>query len=369
MADKYLVNVNLDDRSYPIYIQRNSLKKWTTYLSDFLNNRQCMIISDSNTYALYADRLLDMLSHTNSVLYASVFPAGETSKNLDRVSRFYHKLASVGLKRDAVILALGGGVTGDMAGFVAATWMRGIDFIQVPTSLLAMVDSSVGGKTGIDLPEGKNLVGAFLQPKCVLIDPDFLKTLPSRDRVSALAEIIKYGVIYDHRLFASLEQNLDKIRDFDLDFMTDLIVRSCQIKADIVASDETESRGIRDILNFGHTFGHALERATHYEVYLHGEAVAVGMCVATTLAQRLGLLDPSDADRIIRLIEAAGLPIHPVAISPDTVWDAFALDKKVRSSGQRWVLPDAIGKVRVLLIKDDDLNELKSVVYDAFNRA
>ncbi len=365
MSEKYMVNVGLDQRSYPIYIQRNSLKKWVEKLEEHVKGRQCLIISDSNVYAIYADKIIQTLSDAGAILYASVFPAGEHSKCMDRLGKLYHKVASAGIGRDAIIIALGGGVTGDLAGFLAATWMRGIDFIQVPTTLLAMVDSSVGGKTGIDLPEGKNLVGAFWQPKCVLIDPDFLKTLPERERIGALAEVIKYGVIYDHRFFALLEKNVEKLKSFDLDFVTDLITRSCQIKAEVVEADEEETKGIRDILNFGHTFGHAIEKATQFETYSHGEAVAIGMCFACQLARQLEMLDPSEADRVENLIQAVGLPTHAKGVNYDDLVRAFSLDKKNRQGAMRWVLPEAIGNVRV--VKVTNINEIEDVIRARIN--
>lgn len=354
MGTKYRVNVNLADRSYPIHIQRNSFKRWDILLNPMLEGRQCLIISDSNVYSLYADKIVEMLSGAGAYIYASVFPAGEQAKSLDRLGKVYHKAASAGIGRDAVIVALGGGVTGDIAGFVAATWMRGIDFIQIPTSLLAMVDSSVGGKTGVDLPEGKNLVGAFWQPKAVLIDPDCLKTLPDREIICGLAEIIKYGVIDDGRFFNQLEMNVDKIRARDPDFYTDMITRSCQIKAKVVAEDERES-GCRAMLNLGHTFGHALEALNHFDgVLSHGEAVSIGMAAAAEMSVACGLFKSEEAARLENLLTAVGLPVYAHGnYSVDEVMKAIGLDKKNKNSQKRWVLPLRFGEAALI----SDLSE------------
>lgn len=360
MATEYLVNVSLEERSYPIHIQRNSFKRWGERLYDRVNGRRCLIISDSNVYALYADKIVDALSQAGAYLYASVFPAGEQSKSLDRVGKMYHKAASAGLGRDALIIALGGGVTGDIAGFVAATWMRGIDFIQIPTSLLAMVDSSVGGKTGVDLPEGKNLVGAFWQPREVLIDPDMLKTLPDREITCGLAEIIKYGVIEDARFFTQLENNAGRIMKRDLDYYTDMIIRSCQIKADVVAADEREG-GRRAILNYGHTFGHALEAAGGFGAYNHGEAVSVGMCLAADLSVSLGMMDLAAANRIESLLRSAGLPVYAEGdYAAETLIRLIGMDKKNRQGSVRWVLPEAIGRVSV--VSDVPMDKVQDVI-------
>lgn len=360
MATKYRVNVDLDSRSYPIHIQRNSFKRWDLLLNPMVEGRRCLIISDSNVYALYADKIVETLANAGAYIYASVFPAGEQSKNLDRLGKVYHKAASAGIGRDAVIIALGGGVTGDIAGFVAATWMRGIDFIQIPTSLLAMVDSSVGGKTGVDLPEGKNLVGAFWQPKSVLIDPDCLKTLPEREIICGLAEIIKYGVIADGRFFNLLEMNIEKIRNRDLDFYTDMITRSCQIKAEIVSADERES-GMRALLNFGHTFGHAIEALSNFDGLSHGEAVAIGMMTAADLAVGCGLFSHADARRLEDLLCAVGLPVYAEGgFDVDKIMQTLGLDKKNKNAKIRWVLPLSFGHAE--LFADIDENRMRDAI-------
>lgn len=351
MSKKYKVNVNLAERSYGIFIQRNGLKSWPEQLTPLIQGKKCLIISDGNVYNILADKIVEMLSETGTFLYANVFPAGESSKNLARLDKVYHKVASAGLDRDAIIIALGGGVTGDIAGFVAATWMRGIDYVQIPTSLLAMVDSSVGGKTGIDLPEGKNLVGAFWQPKMVLIDPAFLKTLPRREILCGLAEIIKYGVIEDGRLFEQLERNIEQIEQLDIDFFTDIITRSCQIKAQIVEADEREA-GIRAHLNYGHTFGHALEMVTGFSRLTHGEGVSIGMCMAADMALKMGLISIADAERQERLLKALGLLTHISNVETQAIVDAMFFDKKAKQSQLRFVLPEAIGKVSLHTVTD-----------------
>ncbi|HLO48928.1 MAG TPA: 3-dehydroquinate synthase, partial [Kamptonema sp.] len=253
------------------------------------------------------------------------------------------------LERASTIIALGGGVVGDMAGFAAATWLRGINVIQVPTSLLAMVDASIGGKTGVNHPQGKNLIGAFHQPRLVLIDPNVLKTLPARELRAGMAEVIKYGVIWDAGLFAQLEKckRLDQMRYLAADLLSEILKKSCQAKADVVSKDERES-GLRAILNYGHTIGHAVESLTGYKVVNHGEAVGIGMVAASGLALELGMWDSDSDKRQLALIEKAGLPIKlPSGLDIEAILDTLQTDKKVKDGKVRFVLPTQIGTVSI----------------------
>jgi 3-dehydroquinate synthase len=277
-------------------------------------------------------------------------PEGESAKNLDVISDAYDALAEGGLTRRGAIIAVGGGVVGDLAGFVAATWMRGVDFIQVPTTLLAMVDSSVGGKTGVNHPRAKNLIGAFHQPSRVLIDPDCLRTLPPRELRAGIAEVIKYGVIADAEFFAWLENNLDAALALDAAALEHIIARSCALKAEVVGEDERESdaSGRRATLNYGHTAGHAIER---HSQLLHGEAIAIGMTVAARLAIALGTIERASGEDLLerqtRLFKRAGLSTQVPPIAFDTLWAAMALDKKSRGNAVNFILPTSLGHVEL----------------------
>lgn len=275
-----------------------------------------------------------------------VVPAGETAKSLSTVQLCYGRLAAHRLERRSFVVALGGGVVGDLAGFVAATYLRGVDFVQVPTTLLAQVDSSVGGKVGVNLQAGKNLVGAFYQPRLVLCDPDTLKTLPPREFRAGLAEVIKYGIIYDAQLFARLERDLSKLLKLDPKTLVEVVARCCQIKADVVGQDETES-GLRAILNFGHTIGHALEAISRYGKYLHGEAISIGQVAAAELSAALAALPQVEVERITHLFRRAGLPTSVELSSRDLrkLFDAMRLDKKVVGGEIKFVLAKRIGQV------------------------
>jgi 3-dehydroquinate synthase len=272
-------------------------------------------------------------------------PAGEKSKRLAVVEKCYDQLAAHRLERKSFIVALGGGVVGDLAGFVAATYLRGIPFVQAPTTLLAQVDSSVGGKTGVNLRAGKNLVGAFYQPQLVLCDLDALKTLPKREYISGLAEVIKYGVIYDAILFAQLERNLPKLLTRDAAMLAAVIARCCEIKADVVGKDETEG-GLRAILNFGHTIGHAIENCSGYGKFLHGEAISIGQAVAAKLSHKILGLPSGDAERIEKLFVQAGLPVKIQLNSArrKRLFAAMKLDKKVNAGEITFVLAEKIGR-------------------------
>ncbi|OGV48248.1 MAG: 3-dehydroquinate synthase [Lentisphaerae bacterium GWF2_52_8] len=340
------VKVALSERSYDIIVQPGVFPKAEKHLRPMLEGRKCLIVSDSNVYSIYADRVVAMLADAGAIVYSSVFQAGEESKTLDTVKGIYHKALTAGLDRKSLILALGGGVSGDIAGFAAATFMRGIDFIQVPTTLLAMVDSSVGGKTGVDLPEGKNLIGAFWQPRLVLIDPKFLRTLPERERRCGLAEIVKTAVILDEKLFKLLEDNAAKLEKLDIPLYCRIVARCCELKGQVVAADERETTGLRAILNYGHSFGHAVETLSKYSL-AHGEAVSIGMCMAADLSAKLGLLSKAELLRQDKLLKSFSLPTRVAQIAPEAILDSMRGDKKSENAKLRLVLPDRIGHASV----------------------
>ena len=342
-----IVNVPLGQRSYLIKIGAGLLKSIGRECGRVLLGKRCAIISDAMVAPLFARHVKQSLARAGFESETIIVPAGETSKSLKSVEKCYDQLAAHRLERKSFIIALGGGVVGDLAGFVAATYLRGIPFVQVPTTLLAQVDSSVGGKVGVNLKAGKNLVGAFHQPRLVLCDLDTLKTLPMREFRAGLAEVIKYGIIYDAQLFENLERNLDKLLRREPKVLADVIARCCEIKAEVVAQDETES-GLRAILNFGHTIGHALEAISHYGKYLHGEAISIGQAAAAKLSQELMGLPEKDAQRIEKLFLRAGLPMN-VRLNQrqqERLVNAMKLDKKVSSGEIKFVLARRIGEVK-----------------------
>ena len=340
------VRVELGERSYDILIGADIFDGASKLLSSLVKKRKCLLVSDGRVYGLYADRAVDCLAKAGAVVYASVFKPGEESKNLQVMERLFRKAAGAGLDRDSLIIALGGGVAGDMAGFLAATYMRGIGFVQIPTSLLAMVDSSVGGKTGFDLPEGKNLIGAFWQPKLVLIDPKFLDTIPDRELLCGMAEIVKTAVILDKELFSFLEKKGLDILKRKIAPTTKAIARCCELKASVVSADEREG-SLRAILNYGHTFGHAIETVSGYKSVAHGEAVSIGMCMASDLALRMGLITKADAERQEALLEKLSLPRQIAGLDPEEILDAMSKDKKTRGDKLNFVLPTKIGEAKV----------------------
>lgn len=335
------IKVALGDRSYEIMIQPGILGRAPEILGKFCSNRSCLVVTDSNVEALYSGRLKSL----NCARF--VFPAGEKHKNIDTVTAVCRQAVSSGLDRKSLFLALGGGVCGDMAGFAAAVYMRGIDFIQVPTTLLAMVDSSVGGKTGVDLPEGKNLIGAFWQPRLVLIDPETLKTLPEAEVRNGLAEVVKYGMIWDWGFFRRLEENVPALHSLDMEFYTRIIKRCCEIKAEVVSRDERES-GLRAILNYGHTFGHAIELLSDFGL-AHGAAVAMGMAAAAELGVLSGRIPAAYAGRQKALLANIGLPTSlPSGFDPEKIYDAMLRDKKTLGSKIKLVLPEGEGAVSLV---------------------
>jgi 3-dehydroquinate synthase len=345
------IDVALGDRRYPIRIGAGLLADATRW-RDALRGRHVLIVSDDNVAPLYLARIvagLDGFAHD-----ALVLPAGESSKTLDHAARAFDALATLGAMRDATIVALGGGVVGDLAGFAAALWMRGIDFVQMPTTLLAMVDSSVGGKTGVDLAAGKNLVGAFHQPRAVIADTATLSTLPPREFASGLAEVVKYGALGDADFFAWLEANADALIAHDAATLAGTIGRCCRQKAGVVARDERET-GERALLNFGHTFGHAIEAESGYGTILHGEAVAIGMVIAATLSTRLGRASDDDAKRLAALLERFGLPTSlPAGLDADALLARMRLDKKNVAGRIRLVLWRGIGSAEIMPDVDDE---------------
>jgi 3-dehydroquinate synthase len=340
------VNVPLGARSYEIRIGRGLLAELGRHCARLKLGRRCAIISDRNVAPKFARTAQRSLQRSGFDVVLITVPAGETAKRMKVVEQCYDALAKHRLERKSFIVALGGGVVGDLAGFVAATYLRGIAFVQVPTTLLADVDSSVGGKVGVNLKSGKNLVGAFHQPRLVLCDLDALRTLPMREYRAGLAEIIKYGIIYDAALFARLERDLPKLLKREPKTLTEIIARCCKIKADVVSQDETET-GLRAILNFGHTIGHAVENISGYGKYLHGEAISIGQVAAAILSAATLGLSARDVGRIRDLFLRAGLPaqIKLSAAQRKKLFAAMRLDKKVSAGEIKFVLAKKIGKV------------------------
>ena len=341
-----IVHVPLAARSYDIRIAPGLLARLGSECAALKLGRRCAVISDGRVAPRFAKRARTALADSGFESVLITVPAGETSKSLASVQRCFDQLAAHRLERKSFVVALGGGVIGDLAGFVAATYLRGIPFVQVPTSLLAQVDSSVGGKVGVNLKAGKNLVGAFYQPRLVLCDLDTLKTLPPREYRAGLAEVIKYGIIYDDAMFRRLERDLPKLLRRDPKILADIIARCCEIKAEVVAEDETEG-GLRAILNFGHTIGHALEAISHYGQYLHGEAISIGQVAAARLSARAAGLPLSDVQRITELFRRAGLPVavNLTAAQRKGLHQAMRLDKKVSQGEIHFVLARKIGRV------------------------
>ncbi len=338
------VEVGLGERAYPILIQDGLIDKVGEDLEKRRVAKRYFMISDDHVDSLYGNRLLDSLSRKGLPVERLTFPRGEASKNFGTVADLSSRLARMGCDRKDGLIALGGGVTGDITGFLAAVYMRGIPFVQIPTTLLAQVDSSVGGKTGIDIPEGKNLVGAFYQPKCVFIDTGVLKTLPRPELLNGLAEVIKYSVIYDSNFFDYLAARREQILELDLQIVEEVIQRCCTIKAEVVAADEKES-DLRRILNFGHTIGHAVEGASDYTID-HGLAVAIGMAAVSRLAVAKGLLPAAVSEKVIGLIEAYGMPSGiPMNLDRGRIKEYLKTDKKAVSGRPFFVLPTEIGKV------------------------
>ena len=344
------LRIELGARSYPIRLGHGLLGRADSYPE--AAGRACRLVTDRNVAERHLAPVRAALGLAEA--HCLVLPAGEAQKTFDNGGRVVDWLLETRLPRDGLVLALGGGVVGDLAGFAAAICQRGVDFLQLPTTLLAQVDSSVGGKTGVNHPRGKNLIGAFHQPRAVVADLDTLKTLPRRELRAGLAEVIKYGMLGDAAFFAHLEQRLDALLALEPVALADTVEHCCRMKAAIVAQDEREA-GPRALLNLGHTFAHAIETHTGYDAWLHGEAVAAGLCMAADLSQRLGWLPADDAARCTRLIARAGLPTRPPAgLAPERFLELMGHDKKVQAGRLRLVLLQGLGRATVTADFDSD---------------
>jgi 3-dehydroquinate synthase len=339
------LHVELGKRRYPISIG-SGLLQHGDFLARLARGKHVLIVTDSNVAEFWLEPVREALQEKH--LQTVILPPGEQEKNLTRFAEVIAALADLGASRDATVFALGGGVVGDLAGFAAACWMRGVRFVQLPTTLLAMVDSSVGGKTAVDLPNGKNLVGAFHQPSAVVVDIDTLTTLPDRELRAGLAEVIKYGAIFDVGFISWLERNIEALLAREPMALTEAIARSCRHKAGVVARDEQE-QGERMLLNFGHTFGHAIETEQGYGGLLHGEAVSIGMVLAARLAAQLKRAPAADAERLRVLLKRAGLPVTlPEELDAEALVERMKLDKKVVSGLSRLILWRGIGKADIV---------------------
>jgi 3-dehydroquinate synthase len=350
------VHVNLGPRSYDIEIGSGNLTAITQFVDTDQDDAHAVIITDAHVDDLYAEPIANALADEGCEIDLLIIDAGEQSKSIDVAIELWERMLDEGTDRKSAVIAVGGGVVGDLAGFVAATFARGLTFVQVPTTLLAQVDSSVGGKVGINLPGAKNMIGSFWQPRGVLIDVNVLQTLPEREFNAGMAEVVKYGVIQDAEFFAYLERNVDAINSRDPEVLTNIVQRCCRLKADVVEQDEREETGLRAILNYGHTFGHALEAATGYEELLHGEGVAIGMLCASRLAERLGRIDASLTKRQQDLLESFGLPTAVPPLDHEELIELMYHDKKTERGKLRFVLPSRLGHVEVVRdVSSDDI--------------
>jgi len=352
------LHIQLENRSYPIYIGEGLLSK-IKLIEPHLKQKHVAIVTNTTVAPLYLDPLLALFKQYGIKAFPIILPDGESYKNQETLNLIYDALLKEKCERSVTLIALGGGVIGDMTGYAAATYLRGVPFIQIPTTLLSQVDSSVGGKTGINHPLGKNMIGAFYQPQCVIIDMDTLKTLPQREFSAGMAEVIKYGLIRDKAFFDWLEKNMEGHMKLNPSLLIEAIERSCQNKADIVEMDEHES-GVRATLNLGHTFGHAIENAMGYGVWLHGEAVSIGMVMAAYLSKLMGWLKEIEFNRIVTLLKEAKLPVDPPNISEDQYMQLMRMDKKVIDGKIRLVLQKGIGDS--VITSDYDTNHFKSTL-------
>jgi 3-dehydroquinate synthase len=349
------IRVALRERSYDIEIGHGSLSQSADFISSRLKCTRAVVITDDNVKTLHAEKVARSLADAGIRAEILSVPAGESSKSVAQADRLWTDLVGLKADRKTVVIAAGGGVIGDLAGFLAATYARGLPFIQIPTTLLAQVDSSVGGKVGINLPQAKNIVGAFWQPAGVLIDLDALSTLPDREYRSGLAEVVKYGVILDAKFFEYLEQHVNQLLARDTQGLEHIVARSCRLKADVVEQDEREETGLRAVLNYGHTFCHAIETVTGYGRFLHGEAVAIGMVCASRLAELLGRIDSRLTQRQVGLLAGLGLPTAIPGLDHDELLAAMQHDKKVENGRLRFVLPSRMGKVDIVSEVDPEL--------------
>lgn len=349
------VRVNLSERSYDIRIGSGVYGEAVDFLRDRGGIAHVVVITDTNVDELYGDAMADRFVDAGIESHVMVVDAGETSKSPEVATDLWQTMLDEGCDRQTTVLAVGGGVVGDLAGFVAASYARGLRFFQAPTTLLAQVDSSVGGKVGVNLTGAKNMVGAFWQPHGVLIDTDVLTTLPDREYRAGLAEVVKYGVILDADFFSFLESEVDAINAREPATLRQVVERSCRLKADIVEADEREETGVRSKLNYGHTFGHALEAATGYTELLHGEAVAIGMVCASRLAESMGRIDADCTRRQVELLEKLGLKYQlPGIIEPDEISRLMWRDKKVKDGELMLVLPTRMGEVELVASPGDE---------------
>ena len=353
------LDVALGERSYPIHVGPGLLAEAGALLAPVLPQPRAMILSNPVVATLWLDPLRRSLTAAGIGSDAILIPDGETHKTWATLYDVLTRLLEQGAERSTTLVALGGGVVGDIAGFAAASYQRGMPFVQIPTTLLAQVDSSVGGKTGVNHPLGKNMIGAFHQPRAVLIDTNCLRTLPDREFAAGLAEVIKYGAIRDRAFFDWLDAELPSVLAREPDALVRAVTESCRIKAEIVAADEREA-GERALLNFGHTFGHAIEAGVGYGEWLHGEAVAAGMVMAGLLSARLGFISGAEVDRLRDLLERAGLPVAPPSLGVERYLALMRRDKKVVGGAQRLVLLDGLGRARV--VSDVPDGELRGVL-------
>jgi len=352
------LKVDLADRSYPIHIGRNLITDADLILPH-LKRKHVAIVTNTTVAPLYLDKLTQTLQAVGVSVIPIILPDGEAYKNTETLNKIYDALLQNRCERSTTLIALGGGVIGDLTGYAAATYLRGVPFIQIPTTLLSQVDSSVGGKTGINHPLGKNMIGAFYQPQVVLADIDTLKTLPVREFSAGMAEVIKYGLIRDADFFEWLEAHIEKLMSLEESAISEAIYRSCQNKADVVARDEHET-GERALLNLGHTFGHAIENAMGYGVWLHGEAVAAGTMMAADLSQRMGWLSAAEVARIRALLTKARLPLDAPKLGADKYLELMQMDKKVADGKIRLVLQQGIGKS--VITSDYDADKLRATL-------
>ncbi len=339
------LSVALGDRSYPIHIGAGLLGR-ADLIKPVLTGRRAVIVTNTLVAGLYLERLSETLHAAGVETVTIVLPDGEEHKDWATLNRVFDSLLAQRCDRQTPLIALGGGVIGDLAGFAAATYQRGVPFIQIPTTLLAQVDSSVGGKTAINHAQGKNMIGAFYQPKLVLADMDTLNTLPDRELKAGLAEVIKHGVILDLAFFEWLEANIERLLARDADALAHAVRRSCEIKAGVVEGDEREL-GARALLNFGHTFGHAIETGLGYGALLHGEAVGAGMVMGADLSARLGLISRVAAERIVAVLRRAGLPLAVAGLTPARMLELMSVDKKVEHGQLRFIVLEGLGTARI----------------------
>ncbi len=357
-TDHHLVHVNLADRSYDIVVASGELpqaarmiESWSQVRQHKSGSRSALVVTDVNVLETHAGQVVRSLREAGWRCEVEALPAGETTKSLEQANRLYDRLIDLQADRHTLVVAVGGGVIGDLAGFVAATYARGIPFVQIPTTLLSQVDSSVGGKVGVNHPRAKNMIGAFYQPLGVLIDTSLLETLPDREYRAGLAEVVKYGVILDASFFEYLETHVPELNRRIPEVLRHVVARSCRLKADVVEHDEFERTGLRAVLNYGHTFAHAFEALCGYGELLHGEAVAIGMVYASRLADRLGRIPVELTTRQEQLLRRLSLPVrlpHPKALPIDSLLGRMQLDKKSVGGQLRFVLPSRLGHVELV---------------------